>query len=176
MFLRRKVYHRVDAQEEKKVHLMNRRVAQELGKIRHLNLSGETESLFESWREEWDRINHEVFANLEDDLLGAEEAAEKYRFRKAFQILRGTEEKHMPLIQKLEEQGITFNHMDVKNGEWVTVKSWDEREKRKKVNSSLDAEAWQQVRRRKKVKPGYKKKMREEKERVKRQIKRKRYR
>ncbi len=93
IFMRRKVYQRVDALEEKKVYLMNRRVAEELGKIRHLNLSGETEELFESWREEWDRINHQTFASLEDDLLEAEESAEKYRFRKAFHILSASGEK-----------------------------------------------------------------------------------
>lgn len=88
VFMRRKVYQRVDALEEKKVYLMNRRVAEELGKIRHLNLSGETEELFESWREEWDEINHQTFGSLEDQLLASEEAAEKYRFRKAFLVLQ----------------------------------------------------------------------------------------
>ncbi|MBR7553779.1 septation ring formation regulator EzrA [Allobacillus sp. GCM10007491] len=92
VFMRRKIYQRVDALEEKKVYLMNRRVAEELGKIRHLNLSGETEELFESWREEWDEINHQTFGSLEDQLLASEEAAEKYRFRKAFLVLQSAEE------------------------------------------------------------------------------------
>ncbi|WP_277674358.1 septation ring formation regulator EzrA [Piscibacillus halophilus] len=89
--MRKKVYQRVDALEEKKVLLMNRQVADELSKVRDLNLSGETESLFESWRDEWDEINDRVFSNVEEDLLDAEESAEQYRFGKAFRILNHTE-------------------------------------------------------------------------------------
>ncbi len=70
---------------------MNRQVADEMSKVRNLNLSGETESLFESWRDEWDDINDEVFSNVEEDLLDAEESAERYRFGKAFRILNHVE-------------------------------------------------------------------------------------
>ncbi|RPF55342.1 septation ring formation regulator EzrA [Aquisalibacillus elongatus] len=87
VIMRKKVYQRVDALEEKKVLLMNRQVAEELGKVRGLNLTGETEELFETWRDEWDDINDNVFSNVEEYLLDAEEAAEKYRFTKAFRIL-----------------------------------------------------------------------------------------
>lgn len=89
--MRKKVYQRVDAMEEKKVLLMNRQVADEMSKVRDLNLTGETESLFESWRDEWDEINDEVFSNVEEDLLDAEESAERYRFGKAFRILNHIE-------------------------------------------------------------------------------------
>ncbi|MFD2639838.1 septation ring formation regulator EzrA [Piscibacillus salipiscarius] len=89
--MRKKVYQRVDGLEEKKVLLMNRQVADEMSKVRNLNLSGETESLFESWRDEWDDINDEVFSNVEEDLLDAEESAERYRFGKAFRILNHVE-------------------------------------------------------------------------------------
>ncbi|MGM8215622.1 septation ring formation regulator EzrA [Bacillaceae bacterium W0354] len=90
--IRRKVYSRVDALENKKVHLMNRHVAEELGKVRDLNLIGETEELFESWRNEWDDINSHVFTNIEEELMDAEEFAEKYRFRKSFRILHHVEQ------------------------------------------------------------------------------------
>ena len=81
----------MDQLDSRKVRLMNKQVAEELGKVRELNLTGETEELFESWRSEWDDINGRVFTNLEDDLMDAEEFAEKYRFRKAFHILNGIE-------------------------------------------------------------------------------------
>ncbi|TFB25054.1 selenide, water dikinase [Filobacillus milosensis] len=87
VIMRKRVYQRVDALEEQKVLLMNRQVADELAKVRGLNLTGETEELFESWREEWDNINDQVFSHVEEDLLDAEEAAERYRFGKAFRIL-----------------------------------------------------------------------------------------
>lgn len=61
-------------------------------------------------------------------------------------------------------------------GEWVEVKEWNERKKRERKESELDAQAWQQVRRKKKVKPGYKKKMKSEQERIKKQMKRDQFR
>src|SRR5690625_7931303 len=70
---------------------MNKHVADELGKVRELNLTGETEKLFESWRNEWDNINGRVFTHLEEELMDAEEFEEKYRSRKYFHILNETE-------------------------------------------------------------------------------------
>lgn len=91
IFMRRKVYRRVDELGNKKIILMNRQVAEELGKVRHLNLTGETEELFESWRNEWDEINDHVFTDIEEELMDAEELAEKYRFNKSFRILNHVE-------------------------------------------------------------------------------------
>lgn len=86
------------------------------------------------------------------------------------------EEKDLALIGKLEERGLSFTNMDIKQGEWVEVKEWNERKKRERKESELDAQAWQQVRRKKKVKPGYKKKMKSEQERIKKQMKRDQFR
>ncbi|MET3682656.1 septation ring formation regulator [Alkalibacillus flavidus] len=90
---RKKVYNKVDTLEKWKVKLMNRQVADELAKVRHLNLTGETEELFESWRNEWDDINDHVFTEVEEYLLDAEEAAEKYKFGKASRSLKTVEQK-----------------------------------------------------------------------------------
>lgn len=76
----------------------------------------------------------------------------------------------------MEERGLSFTNMDIKQGEWVEVKEWNERKKRERKESELDAQAWQQVRRKKKVKPGYKKKMKSEQERIKKQMKRDQFR
>ncbi|GAA0456083.1 septation ring formation regulator EzrA [Alkalibacillus silvisoli] len=93
VIMRKKVYNRVDMLEQWKVQLMSRQVADELGKVRHLNLTGETEELFESWRNEWDKINDYVFTEIEEFLLDAEEAAEKYKFGKASRTLKNVEQK-----------------------------------------------------------------------------------
>ncbi|MGP4071241.1 septation ring formation regulator EzrA [Piscibacillus sp. B03] len=107
--MRKKVYQRVDAMEEKKVLLMNRQVADEMSKVRDLNLTGETESLFESWRDEWDEINDEVFSNVEEDLLDAEESAERYRFGKAFRILNHIERELNQVEKTIDD---IFNEVD----------------------------------------------------------------
>ncbi|GAA0482543.1 DEAD/DEAH box helicase [Salinibacillus aidingensis] len=83
-------------------------------------------------------------------------------------------DKDEKLIEKLESKGIDFTHYDIKNNEWVEIKDWDQRRKREKSeNDQLEAEAWKKVRKKKKVKPGYKKKMKKEAEQVKKQLKKK---
>lgn len=81
----------------------------------------------------------------------------------------------IPLIAKLEQLGIRFENFDIRNGEWVEVKEWNEREKRKRKDSELEKEAWKKIKKPKKVKPGYKKKMREEKEKIKKQLKKQQF-
>ncbi|MDQ0351268.1 septation ring formation regulator [Alkalibacillus filiformis] len=103
VFMRRKVYNSVDKLEQWKVQLMSRQVADELGKVRHLNLTGETEELFESWRNEWDEINDYVFTEVEEFLLDAEEAAEKYKFSKASRTLRTVEQKLYKVEQTIDD-------------------------------------------------------------------------
>ena len=51
------------------------------------------------------------------------------------------EEKDLALIGKLEERGLSFTNMDIKQGEWVEVKEWNERKKRERKESELDAQA-----------------------------------
>jgi|SRR5690625_1124162 len=80
-------------------------------------------------------------------------------------------EKDIPLIKQLENNGIKFIYSDVKNGEWIEVKRFNQRQSRKNVTTKLDKEAWKRVKKPKKVKPGYKKKMKQEQERVKRRLK-----
>lgn len=74
------------------------------------------------------------------------------------------------LISKLEEKGLTFVFSDIKNGEWVETNAWNKRKIRKKTDVSADREAWKQVPKAKKVKPGYKKKMKQKQQSIKRQM------
>lgn len=80
-------------------------------------------------------------------------------------------EQDVPLIRKLEEKGIAFLYSDVRNGEWREAKPWDERTQRLiKEQSSIEKEAWRRVKKPKKVKPGYKKKMKKQQEQIKRKL------
>ncbi|MFD1038501.1 DEAD/DEAH box helicase [Virgibacillus byunsanensis] len=80
------------------------------------------------------------------------------------------EEKDIKLIEKLEQKGLSFLFSDVKNGQWETSKPWNERNLRTKTSTNIDKEAWQQVKKNKKVKPGYKKKMKKQQESIKREL------
>lgn len=81
----------------------------------------------------------------------------------------------IPLIQKLEDRGLTFNYADVKDGEWTEAKPWNKRRQRKKTNQDarIEQEAWKRVKKPKKVKPGYKKKMKKQQEHIKKELIRK---
>ncbi|MDL4841521.1 DEAD/DEAH box helicase [Aquibacillus rhizosphaerae] len=76
------------------------------------------------------------------------------------------------LVQKLEKKGLTFESYDIVNGEWKETKAWNERAKRKQQSNELDKQAWRKVKKPKKVKPGYKKKMKYQQERAKNKLNR----
>ena len=70
--------------------------------------------------------------------------------------------------------GIPFVHKDVKDGEWSELKERHTRKNRKteKVADEIDAKAKSMVRKPKKVKPGYKRNMRWEMDKVKKRERR----
>ncbi|WP_164216136.1 DEAD/DEAH box helicase [Virgibacillus sp. YIM 98842] len=82
-------------------------------------------------------------------------------------------EEDLHLIEKLELKGLKFTYMDVRNGEWHETKPWNKRAHRTNVKTDLDKEAWKRVRKQKKVKPGYKKKMKQQQSDIKRKLSKK---
>lgn len=75
-------------------------------------------------------------------------------------------------IVQIEALGIPFVHEEVKNGEWVEVKARHARKNRTKKIDDVDRKAIAFVRKPKKVKPGYKKKMAQEIENIKKRERR----
>ncbi|WP_404453034.1 DEAD/DEAH box helicase [Virgibacillus necropolis] len=79
-------------------------------------------------------------------------------------------ESDIKIISKLEQKGLAFTFFDIKNGDWVEMKSWNERNLRQKTDVNVDKEAWKRVKKSKKVKPGYKKKMKYQQESIKKRL------
>ncbi|WP_029266748.1 DEAD/DEAH box helicase [Virgibacillus alimentarius] len=77
------------------------------------------------------------------------------------------------LIKKLEQKGLPFIYTDIKNGQWVEAKAWNERNLRTKTTTNIEKEAWRRVQKAKKVKPGYKKKMKKQHDAIKKQLQKK---
>jgi len=77
------------------------------------------------------------------------------------------DERDEQALTKLEKMGITFKNMDIENGEWKEIEDRHRRKKRQKQANEVDLLAKQLVKKPKKVKPGYKKKMREKIEKMK---------
>ncbi|MFA1820432.1 DEAD/DEAH box helicase [Virgibacillus oceani] len=76
----------------------------------------------------------------------------------------------LKLIEKLEQKGLTFTYVDIRHGQWLETKSWNNRKQRTEVTTDLDKEAWKRVRKQKKVKPGYKKKMKQQQSNIKKKL------
>src|SRR5699024_3581301 len=83
-------------------------------------------------------------------------------------------EEDLKLISRLEEKGLTFSYTDIQNGELIKAKPRNERRVRQGKTDTLDKEAWKRVKKPKKVKPGYKKKMKKQQEAIKKQLAKKR--
>ncbi|WP_078414049.1 septation ring formation regulator EzrA [Priestia abyssalis] len=86
-YSRKQIYKEVDRLEAIKMELMHMPVAEEISKVKELNMTGETEELFERWRGQWDDIVTADLPKIDELLFETEEAADKYRFKKAKQSL-----------------------------------------------------------------------------------------
>ncbi|QPC47241.1 septation ring formation regulator EzrA [Mangrovibacillus cuniculi] len=80
---KRKRFKEIDDLDQFKKELINRPVLDELSKVKSLNLTGEAEEWFEKWRQEWDEIITVHFPDIEEWFFEAEDAAEKYKFKKS---------------------------------------------------------------------------------------------
>lgn len=82
-YFRRKIYKEIDALEGRKIQILNKPLTDEIAKVKGIEMVGKTEEQFELWRTEWDEIVTIHLPNLEEHLFDAEEAADKYLFKKA---------------------------------------------------------------------------------------------
>ncbi|MBS4194702.1 DEAD/DEAH box helicase [Lederbergia citri] len=71
-------------------------------------------------------------------------------------------------LVRLDKMGIEFSYLDLQNGNWVQITERNRRKNRTKIVSEEEIKARQLVRKPQKVKPGYKKKMQEQREQIKR--------
>ncbi|MBB5324475.1 septation ring formation regulator [Anoxybacillus tepidamans] len=103
---RKKIYREIDRLEAWKIAIMNRPITDELSKVKQLNMTGETEQLFERWRQLWDDIVATRLPAVEEKLFDVEEFLDKYRYTKAKGVLRDIEQ----MLRKTEEDIQTILH------------------------------------------------------------------
>src|SRR5690625_1413340 len=107
LILRKRVYDQVDQMEEWKMDIMNRNVTAQLSKVKNLKLSGQTQEKFESWKDSWDIIITVDLPDIEEYLLDAEEAADRFRFptaKRDIQHVRNTLNTIEDNIKKMFEE------------------------------------------------------------------------
>ncbi|WP_339228404.1 septation ring formation regulator EzrA [Oceanobacillus sp. FSL K6-2867] len=102
LIYRKRIYDKVDQLESWKMDIMDRNVAAQLSKIKKLNLSGETQEKFESWKERWEYIITKELPNIEELLFDAEEAADRFLVKKAGAVLYKVEETLQGIEKSIE--------------------------------------------------------------------------
>ncbi|WP_050181117.1 septation ring formation regulator EzrA [Domibacillus robiginosus] len=70
----------IDQLDMKKTELLHRPVHEELAKVKRLNMTGQTESLFDRWRTEWDEVVTVDIPAVDEKLFLSEEQTDKFRF------------------------------------------------------------------------------------------------
>ncbi|WP_163538106.1 septation ring formation regulator EzrA [Gracilibacillus sp. YIM 98692] len=111
LIFRKKVYDSVDRLEEWKMDIMNRNVTSELAKVKQLNLSGETQEKFEGWKENWDIILTSDLPDIEEYLMDAEEASDKFKIRTAKKQLQIVEETLQSIENNIEDMYKELDHL-----------------------------------------------------------------
>ncbi|MGV3464781.1 MAG: septation ring formation regulator EzrA [Heyndrickxia sp.] len=108
--VRKKYYKEIDKLEAWKIDIMNRPVLEELGKVKQLNMTGQTEEKFERWRKSWDEIVTVRLPDVEDYLFDIEEYTDRFRFKKAKseqakieKVLQDIEDKIEAILAELSE-------------------------------------------------------------------------
>ncbi|MEH7086305.1 septation ring formation regulator EzrA [Neobacillus drentensis] len=108
--IKKKYFKEMDRLEAWKIDLMNRPVLDEMSKVKLLNMTGQTEELFERWRNQWDEVVTVQLPNLEEMLFDAEEYIDRYRFNKAKGVqlaiagkLQETEDQIKSILEELHE-------------------------------------------------------------------------
>ncbi|UOQ86300.1 septation ring formation regulator EzrA [Gracilibacillus salinarum] len=103
LIFRKKVYDQVDRLEAWKMEIMHRNVTEELAKVKKLNLSGETQVNFERWKDNWDMILTRDLPDMEEYLLDAEEAADKFRIKASRKNLQHVTDALQAIEKNIEE-------------------------------------------------------------------------
>ncbi|GGE77257.1 septation ring formation regulator EzrA [Priestia taiwanensis] len=110
LMIRNKVFKELDRLEVWRIELSSRPVAEQLGRLKELNLTGQTEELFEKWRVEWDEIVGVMLPNVEQLSDTVEQQATKYKYRKAKSqlqeienILQEIDDKTAAICRELED-------------------------------------------------------------------------
>ncbi len=125
---RRKHNAEIERLEHEKHQIQNKPILEEMTKVKQLNMNGQTEEMFESWRNSWTEVMDIHMPRIDALLFDAEESVDKFRFKRASAIekeisqrinecdeqmsqilielesLIGSEEKNRIEIDQLKEQ------------------------------------------------------------------------
>ncbi|RNF40823.1 septation ring formation regulator EzrA [Planococcus salinus] len=100
-FLFRKKHNaEIERLEQLKLQIQNKPILEELTKVKQLNMNGQTEEMFERWRNIWTEVMDVHIPKIDASLFDAEKAIDRFKFGKASTIEQDIETK----IEKADEQ------------------------------------------------------------------------
>ncbi|MEH7418344.1 septation ring formation regulator EzrA [Neobacillus drentensis] len=100
--IKKRYFKEMDRLEGWKIDLLNRPILEEMSKVKQLNMTGQTEELFEQWRNQWDDVVTVKLPELEEMLFDAEEYIDRYRFRKAKEVQQLIDSKLQEIEGKIK--------------------------------------------------------------------------
>lgn len=100
---RRKYSKQINMLEKKKTEIQHKPIFEEMTKIKQLNMTGETEEKFESWRAEWTEVIDVHMPRIEQLLLDAEEQKEHFKVKQIKEILSKVEQQIGNCEMKMKE-------------------------------------------------------------------------
>ncbi len=108
--MRKKHINEILLLEDEKLQIQHQPIFEELTKLKRLNMTGETEEKFERWREEWTEVIDVVMPQIDTMLFDAEDAIDRFKFKKAsaiereiFEEIQKCDQKHKQILEELDE-------------------------------------------------------------------------
>lgn len=92
LMMRRKHTTIIAQLENEKLQIQNNPINEEISKVKSLNMNGETEEMFERWRNSWDEVIDVHMTKIDSLLFDAEDQINRLRFKKATLIEREIED------------------------------------------------------------------------------------
>ncbi|WP_019413905.1 septation ring formation regulator EzrA [Paenisporosarcina sp. TG20] len=98
--VRRKHTNEIERLENEKHQIQNKPILEEMTKVKQLNMNGQTEEMFESWRNSWTQVMDVHMPKIDSLLFDAEDCIDKFRFKQA----KAIEQEIQIRIKETDEQ------------------------------------------------------------------------
>ena len=110
LVIRRKHNAEIGRLDKEKLQIQHYPIFEELAKVKALNMNGQTEELFEDWRNRWLDVMDKQIPKVDEMLFDAEEHIDRFQFKKASttereieQQLTKCEQVRVQIITELDE-------------------------------------------------------------------------